>query len=697
MRKSLLTLLTALALSVFTGCGSDKEQVEVKKSVLQEDLKEVAVDTKVNSAPVATFDTLRINRNTTYDGQLTATDADGDVLKYVVVEQPKHGRVVVDDNGCFTYTPNAGYKGDDTFSYKASDDISSCTHKTVRCNVCEEPIQTPTPPTNLQVTALSTTKFELTWSDNSNNEEGFVIYQDGRLVGNTCENKTKKIICCGIKAGTTYNFEVRAKNLAGTSAPASAQGTTPEVTSPPLAPTELKAKCIGKTSLRLTWVDNADNESFYEVYQKGIKIKTISNGCHSVVVCNLEPCTTYTFVVRAVNKKGFTESNTISVETECDIPVNTPPVADAGTNQNVNKGDTVMLDGSGSSDADGDTLSYAWSFNSKPAGSIAAFSNATLVNPTFTADVEGNYILKLIVNDGMVDSVADFVTITATTPNKPPVGIDDTAETDAGVSVNIPVLTNDTDVDIGDTLSIITSPIAPVNGTAVINVDGVTIDYTPNLGFDGTDTFTYMPNDGTVDGSVATVTVTVNKVCTPLHKTGQIVSYDTDGDVVGDGSVKDDGFYKKGATRSYTRDTDKEIVTDHVTGLMWQDDADATNVTKQWLTDDDYDECVADWGSPACYMAGGDTAMFYCYNLTLGGYTDWWLPRIEELVYLTDKGRTGSAIDPKFENVASSYYWSSTTYEAATYGAWSISFNVGNDRQGAKSNNNYVRCVRDGN
>src|SRR5690554_3623769 len=81
---------------------------------------------------------------------------------------------------------------------------------------------------------------------------------------------------------------------------------------------------------------------------------------------------------------------------------NSAPVANAGTDQNVISSTIVNLDGSLSSDADGDGLSYAWSFNSKPDGSTATFDNAQVVNPSFTADIEGSYVISLVVNDGQI-------------------------------------------------------------------------------------------------------------------------------------------------------------------------------------------------------------------------------------------------------------------------------------------------------
>jgi hypothetical protein len=92
---------------------------------------------------------------------------------------------------------------------------------------------------------------------------------------------------------------------------------------------------------------------------------------------------------------------------------NEAPIANAGPDQNVTTDSTVTvtLDGSGSSDADGDPLSYDWIFVSRPPGSSAALSDGTVVNPTFIADVGGSYVLSLVVGDGTVASAEDTVLI----------------------------------------------------------------------------------------------------------------------------------------------------------------------------------------------------------------------------------------------------------------------------------------------
>ena len=96
------------------------------------------------------------------------------------------------------------------------------------------------------------------------------------------------------------------------------------------------------------------------------------------------------------------------------ITSNTPPTANAGTAQNVAVGAIVTLDGSGSSDSNGDPLTYTWSWGSGPNGSKATLYGINSAKPTFTPDVAGAYVLNLIVNDGKANSVAATVTVSAT-------------------------------------------------------------------------------------------------------------------------------------------------------------------------------------------------------------------------------------------------------------------------------------------
>jgi hypothetical protein len=99
---------------------------------------------------------------------------------------------------------------------------------------------------------------------------------------------------------------------------------------------------------------------------------------------------------------------------------NLRPVANAGPDQSVTAGDAVQLDGTASSDPDGDLLSYAWVLRSAPAGSGASLSDPASPTPGFTADLAGDYEIELVVNDGLEDSSGDTVVVTAAAPDPGP-------------------------------------------------------------------------------------------------------------------------------------------------------------------------------------------------------------------------------------------------------------------------------------
>ncbi len=97
------------------------------------------------------------------------------------------------------------------------------------------------------------------------------------------------------------------------------------------------------------------------------------------------------------------------------------PLADAGFPQVIAIGDTVFLDGSGSTSPNHQLLTFSWQFESLPDESEATLNNSTSITPSFTPDVEGKYILSLSVSDDSYQSLPTYITLS--TGNVPPVAI----------------------------------------------------------------------------------------------------------------------------------------------------------------------------------------------------------------------------------------------------------------------------------
>jgi hypothetical protein len=167
----------------------------------------------------------------------------------------------------------------------------------------------------------------------------------------------------------------------------------------------------------------------------------------------------------------------------------------------------------------------------------------------------------------------------------------------------------------------------------------------------------------------------------PVAKTGQTVIYED----------SDDGDLQRGVAWPNPRFTDNQngTVTDNLTGLIWLKDA---NRFRERTWNEALNDCksLADDG---LYLTDGSTA------------GDWHMANIKELLSLIDYSQEGPALPygHPFENVASDIYWSSTTVDSWTGGAWFVDFYEGvvvserkTERQDPRPSLWHVWCVRGG-
>ena len=228
-----------------------------------------------------------------------------------------------------------------------------------------------------------------------------------------------------------------------------------------------------------------------------------------------------TYVSTLIVNDGRVDSTTVATTVTATV-VNAVPVANAGTNQSVVLG-AVTLDGSASSDANGDALTYKWVMLNKPTNSNAALSSTTSAKPTFTADIAGVYVFTLQVNDGKVDSAVATVSVTASAANVAPV-----ANAGAAQSVVLGTITLDGSASSdanGDSLTYKWALLnKPTNSNAALSsITAAKPTFTADLA--GVYVFSLQVNDGKLDSAVVTATVTASAVnVAPVANPGAIQS-----------------------------------------------------------------------------------------------------------------------------------------------------------------------------
>ncbi|MDB5819624.1 MAG: domain containing protein [Rhizobacter sp.] len=228
-------------------------------------------------------------------------------------------------------------------------------------------------------------------------------------------------------------------------------------------------------------------------------------------------------------------------------PVNVAPIANSGATQSTLVDTQLVLDASASTDANADALTYLWSITSKPLGSSATLSSTTAVKPSFTADLAGTYVFKLVVNDGKVNSDPVTVTISAADDNVAPVA-------NAGSAINALVgaaisLDGSSSSDAnGDTLTYAWTMTKPAGSTTSLsNAAAANPRFTPDVA--GNYVASLVVSDASLSSAPSTVTAVVSAVnAAPTANAGTSQSVARNAVATLDGSASTD---PEGATLSY--------------------------------------------------------------------------------------------------------------------------------------------------
>ena len=166
-----------------------------------------------------------------------------------------------------------------------------------------------------------------------------------------------------------------------------------------------------------------------------------ATGSAKTNVSNLEEGT-YTFQLTITDNAGGSNSATVSIVVLAAVQQNKPPVADAGNNIQIQLPvNTASLDGSGSTDADGQITTWLWKKTAGPAGGDLSTTGSAKTN--ISNLIAGTYTYQLTVTDdaGASNSTSvNVVVLAAVEPNKPPVA-------DAGNNIQIQLPVNSASLD----------------------------------------------------------------------------------------------------------------------------------------------------------------------------------------------------------------------------------------------------------
>ncbi|MCF6323230.1 MAG: PKD domain-containing protein [Gammaproteobacteria bacterium] len=259
----------------------------------------------------------------------------------------------------------------------------------------------------------------------------------------------------------------------------------------------------------------------------------------TVINPTFTPDTDGTYTLQLIVNDGQEDSSADTVIITSST-TNIAPIANAGSDQTVETSQTVLLDGSASSDANNDPLTYRWSLTGRPPGSGSSLNSTTVSNPTFTPDLNGSYVLQLIVNDGQVDSSADTVTITSSTANIAPIasaGPDQTVATGQAVMLDGIASSDANNDQLTYLWSLINAP--DDSGSSLNNTTVSNPTFTPDL--DGNYVLQLIVNDGQLDSSMDIVTIissTANII--PIANAGPDQTIETNQTVQLDGSASSD-------------------------------------------------------------------------------------------------------------------------------------------------------------
>jgi VCBS repeat-containing protein len=518
--------------------GADSFTYKVNDGQLDSNIATVTLTiAAVNDAPVAADAAMTTLEDTALviDLYAYATDVDNTLpstaggrgaggegsFTATIVTGPAHGVLTQNADGSYTYTPDANYNGADIFAYRVNDGQLDSNVATVTLTIAavnDAPVAADAAMTTLEDTALVIDlRTYATDVDSSTFTARIVAGPAHGVLTQNADGSYTYTPDANYNGADSFTYLVNDGALDSNIATV-----TLAITAVNDAPTlgDLNLAAVEDTALAMNLLAAAS-----DIDGDTLTASIVAGAQHGQVSINADGSFTYT---PDLNFNGV-DSFTYKVnDGQLDSNIATVMLAVAAVNDAPVAADTVVTTAEDTALVI-DLIAYATDVETpspqpSPAGGRGGFSARIVTGPahgvltqnadsTFSYLADANYngadSFTYLVNDGALDSNIATVTLAITAVNDAPTlgDLNFAAVEDTALAMNL--LAQATDIE-GDPLTAVVVA-GPLHGQISVNADG-SFTYTPELNYNGADSFTYKVNDGALDSNIATVMLSIAAV-----------------------------------------------------------------------------------------------------------------------------------------------------------------------------------------
>lgn len=487
----------------------------------------MSVTVASNSAPTASNDSTSVNEDASVEISILANDSDSDgslnTSSVSIVSPVSNGTTSVNSSGVVTYTPSDNFNGADSFTYTVNDN-EGATSNTATVSITINSVNDTPTASNDSATTNEDNAVTISVLNNDSDVDDTLSGSSITITAAPSNGSTSINTSAGTVTYTpTGNFngadsfsytvqddEGATSNTAQVSITVNSVNDAPVANNDSATTDEDSAVTVSVLS-NDTDVDDTINSSTLAVSQSPSNGSAAVSGSSIIYTPNSNFNGSDSFQYTVADTSGST-SNTATVTITVN-DINDAPTASSDSSTTAEDTPVTISILSNDSDIDGSLVNSSIAIVSNVSnGTTNVNTSDGTVTYTPSGGFNGSDSFSYSVNDddGATSNTAT-VSITVTEVNDAPVAANDSATTDEDNSVEINVVSNDSDSDgtiDADTVTIVSSP---SNGSTSI-ASGI-VTYSPNTNFNGADSFTYTVNDdkgGT--SNTATVSINVNSI-----------------------------------------------------------------------------------------------------------------------------------------------------------------------------------------